>query len=237
MRDAIQKSLTPDALERAVSRFEEYISGHGISIAGSIRNAVVLDPDQKLYVDQYSQEILSYLHKPESLKNVIDSDASDEMTAAMLLFASTVGWSITDEPDNPWRSAAASLLPRSIEEIRRLLINLATGVFQSDLSILDGLPDADLQKIRAALDSKPLWVAEMDIVFPTPPPQANGAGVTWKEIGVHVDYERMAAATIDKWYKRGILSVRGLSAYLRNGNSIPLIDRTLLKLNGMRTYA
>lgn len=195
--------------------------------------------DPEVFEVDLSPEILAFLQDPDSWKKCIDVELSDEMTAAIMLLVCAVSWSISDEPDDPWRSAAASLMPRNYEEIRALLIELTRGASERELSILSGVPAPAQKAIHDSLLSpivaKPFAVGSESDDSGDEDNQERYAN--WHELRIHLDYERVVAATLDKWYGDALTSLQNLSPHLKNGSSVPLVDRTLLKLNGLRTFA
>ncbi|MEQ1715041.1 MAG: hypothetical protein ABL907_03485 [Hyphomicrobium sp.] len=166
----------------------------------------------------HREEIVDFLQKPHSLKEFADGSA-DEITAAILLYSTMVGWTVTDEPDDPWHGYAASLLPRSFEELRVLLTRLAKGVSRREVSLLAGIPEETLMELRN--------------VFASDDPRSM-LQFNWRERHVHLDFERLAAGAIDKWYSDGFEAIQRMRQHIHAGNSIPLVDRAMLKLNTVR---
>ncbi|MGO7585938.1 hypothetical protein ACC689_29050 [Rhizobium ruizarguesonis] len=212
-----------------IGSFEAWLFGSQEKILNFWR-AMAQDLDESAALNSWINNVV------DPLEEIDESTNYNEVAAALMSLSSALTWRVTDQLDDPWNGAVATLIPRNLKEIRNLLSNLLQGVFERDQILLPStLPMVVLAEAggnpRLALDH--LWSRRRD------PESPGSAFAEWIEINptFQVEFRILATTMIRNWVNQARLHPDTISRHIDKDVGIPLVDRTLSKMDALRSLS
>jgi hypothetical protein len=155
----------------------------------------------------------------------------DEIAAALITWTSVFTWGVTDQLDDPGNGTMAAMIPRSIAEIRQFLETLAEGVFQRDKKLLPN--------VMPQVDGDARWDLNRLLAERSSNVSLGSASVKWSELNPQrqVEFRELATEMIRNWIGQAWEQADAISRHVDPNAGIPLVDRTLAKMDGLRTLS
>jgi hypothetical protein len=154
----------------------------------------------------------------------VNDEQFDNMAGAYALFMTFVAWRITNKPEIPMHSAIASQMPRSMDDIKKMLEALTESVNTGNVKL--ALSDSEVGQLDSATRRL------RDKVMPSG--QTTEWRVErWADFGILISFPSLVDAVMGAWIDTTKAFSRQSSSQLPAPEvGIGVVDRTLLKVVG-----